>query len=67
MNKNEQKKIVKKLIKNQRYKLTHFFFLFVFNCLGLICGSTRLPPLQMDLFSIFFSFDMILGKNIDIP
>lgn len=66
MTKNELKKIVKKLITNQRYKLTHFF-LFMFNCLGLICRSIRLPLFQMELFSIFFSFDMILGKNIDIP
>lgn len=57
-----QKKIVKKLITNQRHKLPHFF-LVIFNCLGLICRRTGLPLLQIDLFSIFFSFDMILGDK----
>lgn len=61
-----QKKFVKKLITSHRYKLPHFF-LVMLNCLGLICEKTGLPLLQMKLFSIFFSFDIILGKNIDIP
>lgn len=67
MTRNELKKFfVKKLITNHKYKLPHFF-LVMFNCLGLICKKTGLPLLQMELFSIFSSFDMILGKNIDIP
>lgn len=61
------KKCVKKLIPNHRNKLPYFFFLVVFNYLGLICGRTGLLLLQMELFSLFFSFDVILGKNIDIP
>lgn len=67
MTRNESKKIVKKLITNHRYKLLYFFFLVLFNCVGLICEKTGLPLLQMELFSIFFSFDMILGKKQRYP